>query len=184
MYWFNKKSREILFSGWITQHHDALFKHALWMTGNGDLAADMVQETFYQAWLCIEGLRDHKKALSWLLTILRRAIHKEQRFKYRQLETLAQISALDEKQSQDDCYGLLQIYSALEQISPVQRDTFLLHHLHGFKYAEISEILNIPVGTVMSRLARAREALEKLEKTTSNNVIHLPDIQRDQINDR
>lgn len=143
------------------------------MTGNRDTAADMVQEAYFQAWRARESLQDDNKALPWLLTILRRCIYREQRHHYRHTETVAQLSLMDEEHYADDSYRLLDIYSALSNISAAQRDIFLLHHLHGFSYEEISTQLNIPIGTVMSRLSRARNALRKLADSEDSKVISL-----------
>ena len=149
------------------------------MTGNQDVAKDMVQEAFFQAWTAIDTLQDPEKALPWLLTILRRAIYREQRCQYRQAETVAQLRILDSDQKQSDAYRLLDIYNALETISPNHREVFLLHHLHGFSYAEISEQLSIPKGTIMSRLSRAREALLLIEQASQNdNVVPIEKIKR------
>ena len=90
--WFKKKSKRQQFSEWISRHHKVLYQHALWMTGSQDLARDMVQETYYQAWLAIDNLQDQGKVIPWLLTILRRAIYREQRYQYRHRETLEQIA--------------------------------------------------------------------------------------------
>lgn len=156
------------FSIWVNQYHAALYKHALWMTGSNDLAQEMTQEAFYQAWACIHSLKDHDKALPWLLTILRRAVYREQRYQYRNKETCQALGNQDQEYATEDSVTLLEIYHTMEQLTPKLRDTFLLYHLHGFSYEEISEQLQIPTGTVMSRLSRARQALQ--EQTTSNNT--------------
>jgi len=171
---FNKSKSHTSFEQMIKKYNPALFKHALWMTGQLDLAGDMVQETYFQAWQSIKSLKEEDKALPWLLTILRRAIYREQRWQYRQTETTEHLSNLDNNEHQSDSCDLLDIYTSLEQVSPNHRDIFLLHHLHGFSYDEISQQLDIPKGTVMSRLSRAKEALEKqLNITRSDNVIHI-----------
>jgi len=181
---FGKKTAKNRFDRWIGDYHGVLYKHALWMTGNQDVAREMVQEAFFQAWLVIDSLKNTDKPLPWLLTILRRAIYREQRCQYRQIETVAQLSVLDEERSQNDAFQLLNIYSALESVSVNHREVFLLFHLHGFSYDEISEQLQIPRGTVMSRLARAREALHELQTTTGENkVIDLGVIKQRKAND-
>lgn len=139
---------------------------------------DMVQEAFFQAWLSMDKLQDKSKALPWLLTILRRAIYREQRCVYRHAETVDQLQRLDVQASQSDAYPLLEIYRSLESLSPNQREVFLLHHLHGFSYEEISAQLEIPLGTVMSRLSRARESLQKQQLADESKVIKLSEVKR------
>ncbi len=157
-----------------------LYKHALWMTGSQETAMDMVQETFFQAWQGVDSLQDRQKALPWLLTILRRAIYREQRTRYRHQETLLALQARATEVADDDAYGLLEIYQAMEQISLAQREVFLLHHLHGLSYEEISEQLQVPIGTVMSRLSRARAALKKRHCLDADNVVNLAERKKEQ----
>ncbi|MDH5257050.1 MAG: sigma-70 family RNA polymerase sigma factor [Gammaproteobacteria bacterium] len=170
MFLITKRSKKKVFKEWVERHNSALYKHALWMTGNRDTAMDMVQECFFQAWLAIDSLKDKEKSLPWLLTILRRAIYKEQRYQYRQAEMLEQFALMDEKNHQQDGYQLSEIYNMLEGLSSAHRDIFLMHHLHGFSYQEISEQLEIPMGTVMSRISRAKKDLGKLKILSENNI--------------
>jgi len=171
-----KTSKSAKFDQWINQHHAALYKHALWMVGNKDIAQDVTQETFFQAWLSLHALKDDQKALPWLLTILRRCVYREQRYQYRNAETLMELTLLDGEAIQPDSYSIVEIYSALETLTPKLRDTFLLHHLHGFSYEEISTQLEIPTGTVMSRIARAREALQKYQNLEEGTIIKFSQI--------
>jgi len=170
-----KKTDKALFSQWITHYHSKLYRHALWMTGNQDSAMEMVQETYYQAWLVMHQLKDKNKALPWLLTILRRLVYREQRCQYRDVETINQLSLLDNQADSPNNDQLLDIYKALDHLSATQRETLLLHALHGFSYQEISEQLNVPIGTVMSRIARARETLRKLQKSEPSKIIQFND---------
>ena len=78
-----KSSNSSKFDEWISRYHGALYKHALWMMGNKDIAQDVTQEAFFQAWLSIHALKDDEKALPWLLTILRRTVYREQRCQYK-----------------------------------------------------------------------------------------------------
>lgn len=181
---FQKKKNQTLFDRLISEHSNALYRYALWMTGKHDVASDVVQEAFFQAWQSINSLKDESKALPWLLTILRRTVYREQKYGYRQAETAAQLSVIYENSEAPSSCHLMEIYSALEKISIKHRDVFLLHHLHGFKYDEISEHLNIPRGTVMSRLSRARQALQDiLESDTETNVIKLSPLLKEQLKD-
>lgn len=144
------------FVHWIEAHHQALYRHAMWMVGETELAADLVQETYYQAWRGRAGLRDESKAFAWLLTILRRGIFHEYGRASRQRAYLQELNT-DEAGAADD--GLIDLARAFARLNPAQRDLILLNALHGLSYAEISAQLDIPIGTVMSRLARARKEL-------------------------
>ena len=153
------------------------------MTGNPDNAMDAVQETFYQAWLSIDKLQDKDKILPWLITILRRAVYREQRHQYRQVEVLTQLSLIETNSSASDAYSLVTIYDMLDKLSIQHREVFLLFYLHGFSYEEIADLLETPAGTVMSRLSRARTALQKLDQSNENKIIKLTDIKRGQNNE-
>lgn len=176
---FTKTSKKTAkFAEWINGYHGALYKHALWMLGSQDLAQEMTQEAFFQAWLCMDSLKDDSKALPWLLTILRRSIYREQRCQYRNRETVEALQQQDFEHTHSETHTLLDIYSALQQLTPKLRDTFLLHHLHGFSYEEIGAQLEIPTGTVMSRISRARDALQKQQHSDNENVIGFRPIKR------
>lgn len=161
------------FEHWIDAHHAALYRHALWMTGDAELAADLVQETYYEAWRGRQSLRDHKRVFPWLLTILRRRVFQEYGRARREREWAEQLAqTLPPEAAEDDLAALLDLARALQELTAAQRDILLLYCLHGMSYEEIAAYLQIPPGTVMSRLARAREALRALtEARAAGNIL-------------
>jgi len=170
--WLSNSSKSTKFDDWISRYHGALYKHALWMVGSRDVAQEMTQEAFFQAWQSMGSLKDENKVLPWLLTILRRTVYREQRCQYRNAETLEELKILDAETVQADAFNLLDIYNTMENVSPKLRDAFLLYHLHGYSYEEVGNLLEIPTGTVMSRISRAREVLQKQKISTDDeNVI-------------
>jgi len=172
------RSKHAMFEEWVQRYHGALYKHALWMSGSRDLAQETTQEAFFQAWLSMDNLKEPEKALAWLLTILRRSVYREQRDQYRHQETQEYLARMDSGSSTADDNSLLDVYRSLAALSAKLRDTFLLHYLHGFSYEEISAQLEIPLGTVMSRISRAREELQKQHRADTKNVIDLEVIKR------
>lgn len=152
------------FAGWIERHHGALYRHALWMTGDAELAADIVQETYHQGWCSRGSLRDPSCAFGWLLTILRRKVFQEYNRAARSRECAEALRASVTDEASDRLVAeLIDLARALQTLSPPQRDIVLLYSLHGMSYEEIAEHLQIPIGTVMSRLARARAALNEAQ---------------------
>ncbi|WP_353570405.1 sigma-70 family RNA polymerase sigma factor [Candidatus Albibeggiatoa sp. nov. BB20] len=149
------------FSGWISTHHPILFKQALWMTGNHELANESVQEAFYQAWQARKTLRDKTKVRAWLLTILRRVIyrHYESNSVYLKTELSDEMLADTSMQTTE---LMLDLNRCLQYLPLQQRELILYHSLQSLSYKQISQILDIPIGTVMSRLARARQNLKRL----------------------
>ena len=159
MIFFDKNNDKRVFSKWIKQHNAVLYKHALWLCGNKTLAADMVQETYIQGWKSMKSLQDKSRVLPWLLTILRRNIFREQREHYRNKETLAYLQNSEIENSSCEM-SLIDLYSIFENLSSAHREALLLYILHGFTYEEIAAQLEVPVGTVMSRISRARKAIK------------------------
>jgi len=155
-HWFKQDDKQ-RFHAWVDEHHRALYRHALWMTGQAELAGELVQETFYQAWKSRRSLPEPGKVRAWLITILRRALYRElqQSARYEPLALRDEL-LVDEG---TDVGGLLDLARGLQSLSAAQRELLLLFALHGYTYAQIGEQLEIPVGTVMSRLARSRAAL-------------------------
>ncbi len=149
------------FDDWIQEHHAALYRHALWMTSRSDVAEDCVQEAYFQAWKSRKSLKDEAKVFSWLLTILRRMVYREYEQRANNVTcTVDDFSSFPETAVDDDQSKMLDLAKAMQKISTGHRDIILMHGLHGLSYQEISELLEIPAGTVMSRLSRARTALD------------------------
>jgi len=157
--WRIRRRQDSDFGEWIDRHHGALYRHALWMVGHPETAEDMVQETYYRAWRGRRGLRDPRRVLPWLLSILRRVVYREYRQRARGAELAEALGATDGDCQPDTQRELLDLHRALAALPVSQRETLLLHALHGFSYQEISDQLEVPVGTVMSRIARARKAV-------------------------
>jgi len=160
------------FTGWIENHHAALYRHALWMTGQTEVATESVQEAYYQAWKARRSLRDKQQVLAWLLTILRRCVFRHYAEKKQQATWGSDETAdIEEPSIEPDTAALVDLGKGLQHLSPEQRELILLHSLHGFSYEQISHSLDIPLGTVMSRLARARKALRaRLDAPTAKII--------------
>ena len=162
------------FMEWVHAHQGALYRHAYWLVGDPDVAADLVQEAFFRAWKGRRGLRRKDKPFPWLLTILRRAAFQElnqggREVRFREPEGAAEVAA---PAATDD--QLIDLGRVLATLEPAQRDLLLLYALHGLSYAEIAAQLDVPVGTVMSRLSRARAALQRARTAAeADNVVPL-----------
>lgn len=140
------------------------------------LADDLVQETMFKAIKKISSLRDQSTLDTWLYRILANNWHDHLRVQGRNVELM---DIVDEKSSdQDDSYQQSQIVERVRaSVSnlPMQlREVVTLADFAGFSYAEMSDILEIPIGTVMSRLYRARQNLkEQLLDLSGDNKIPL-----------
>ncbi len=139
------------------------------MVGDDDTAADLTQETFIRAWNSLPRLKAPRAFPGWIRMIALNMIRDWVRAK-RPTEPLESDDEDGlEKQWADDAAGpaeeleiteqQAQIREAIQRLSDDQRLVVVMHHLEGKPVAEIGRELDIPVGTVLSRLARGRDAL-------------------------
>lgn len=122
-------------------------------TSHRVVADEAVQETFIRAWRYWPTFRNESSALSWLITICRRVIIDLVR-KEKISEQLP--SHLPSRQDQ---FSETAINDLIAHLPLPQREVFVLCAVLGFDYDSAAQTLNIPIGTVRSRLARARESL-------------------------
>jgi RNA polymerase sigma-70 factor (ECF subfamily) len=161
-------------------HLDDLFRIALRMTGDRTRAEDAVQETFLQAWKSFDKFESGTNCKAWLFRILFYSVHHQRRKWFRfpvagdSDEILLATPAADDAPS--DKLTDEQIMSAVDSLAPEYRAVTLLVDVEEFAYREAAEILGIPIGTVMSRLSRARKTLrEKLaDSARSYGVLRDP----------
>jgi len=150
---------------------DALWRFGVKLTGNQDDAADLVQRTCLRALEQRENYTSQGKLRSWLFSIEHRIWLNELRSrKVRESHALNTQNGTvtimpgvsmkhEDTSSSDDpetTVLLEQVYDVVESLPEAQRTIMILVCVEGFAYREVAEILDLPVGTVMSRLARAR----------------------------
>src|SRR3954469_13010430 len=156
-----------------------LYAAALRMTHNPTEAEDLVQETYLKAYRGFGGFEEGTNLKAWLYRILTNTfINRYRQQKRRPDETdlddvedfylYRRLGGIDEarisKSAEDAMFELFtddEVKDALESLPETFRMAVLLADVEGFAYKEIAEILDIPIGTVMSRLHRGRKALQK-----------------------
>lgn len=153
------------FAELVDSHYQALFRFGVSLTRDTDRAADLVQETF-----CIwaekgDQLRDRSKAKTWLFTTLHREFLNQRRraakFSDSELneELVGEMPAPeDDAERQMDGNRALEVLGTLDE---TYRAPLALFYLQQHSYKEIAAILDVPIGTVMSRLSRGKEMLRK-----------------------
>lgn len=160
---FTRKSR---LSNQIAGSRDRLYQVALAWCGDAMVADDLVQETLAAGIVNYRQLRDEKRLLAWLYSIMHNNWVKYLRKNKSHLE-LDNDYASDLQGPLDDCQELeivCRVRQAVAALPGDQRQVIALIDLEGLSYQEVSEALSIPIGTVMSRLHRARKnLLAKLE---------------------
>jgi RNA polymerase sigma factor (sigma-70 family) len=148
----------------VDAHYEALFRFASSLTRDPDRAADLVQETF-RIWAEKgDQLRDRSKAKTWLFTTLYHEFlsqhRKASRFSDEPVEKVAGDLCANEGDADRlmDGQRVLELLGALDETF---RAPLALFYLQQHSYKEIAEILEIPIGTVMSRISRAKDMLRR-----------------------
>jgi RNA polymerase sigma-70 factor (ECF subfamily) len=138
-------------------HTRSLLRFALRLTRNSSAAEDLVQESLLSAWRSFAQFETGTNARAWLFRILINAFHAQHRKQQSTLPTL--ILTPDLRSASPSPLESLSVLQALDQLVAEQRTVLLLALGEGFTCREIANILAIPIGTVMSRLGRARAAM-------------------------
>jgi RNA polymerase sigma-70 factor (ECF subfamily) len=163
----------------------ALYNVASWLSQNATDAEDLVQETFLKALRGFDSFEPGSNFKAWIFRILRNT-YLTSRSGLRARRTVSLEEELQETESGPGLYpeGAIDrltpevdlirqsnraaLESAMEQLPPLLLEVVLLCDVEEMKYKEIATVLDIPIGTVMSRLARARASLRKLLDAPQN----------------
>ncbi len=164
-----EKDRAARFEEMILPHMDAAYNLARWLTRDRHDAEDMVQEAYLRAFRFFDAFRGGD-GRAWLLTIVRNTCYSwlEQNRVRDATTPFDEEIHTSENNILDPSVLILKngdteiLKESLEQLPVEFREVVVLRELEGFSYRQIAEIANIPTGTVMSRLARARERLKKM----------------------
>jgi RNA polymerase sigma factor (sigma-70 family) len=149
-------------------HLDAAYNLARWLLHSEDGAADIVQEAYLRAFKFFASYRN-EYSRAWILTIVRNTCFTwiRQNAHRDLMDPIDEELQSDEGTSADPEIILQRSFDhetlrdALQSLSPDYREAIVLRELEGFSYKEISAIANVPIGTVMSRLARARKLMRQ-----------------------
>lgn len=152
-------------------HLDALYRVALRLSGNPSDAEDLVQETMLRAYRSWERYTPGTNAKGWLLTILRHLFINEYRRRSRHPETVdvdtIEPFALFQEVQEEDPQGAFfdrivddEVLRAVDQLPEAFREAVTLSDVEGLSYEEVAKVLDVPVGTVKSRLYRGRRLLQ------------------------
>jgi len=152
----------------VLPHLDSAYNLARWLIRNDQDAQDLVQEACLRALRSFEGFRGGDSR-AWLLTIVRNSCYTW--LQQNRLQGLTTVFDEEIHTSQEHSRSpealLLEkadarlVKDALEELPPEFREAIVLRELEGMSYKEIADVADVPVGTVMSRLARARERLQR-----------------------
>lgn len=138
-----------------------LFNFALKLSGNIDRAEDLVQDTYVNAIKSIDMYQPGTKMAAWLFTILRNRFRSEYRTAKRRVEDPDGVyeARLFTRPSQIDTLLWRDFVAALDRLPQEQNEALVLVGLHGVSYEDAAVICQAPIGTMKSRLHRARQKL-------------------------
>ncbi|HJZ60444.1 MAG TPA: sigma-70 family RNA polymerase sigma factor [Gemmataceae bacterium] len=145
----------------IDTHYQALYRYAYRLTGSAADAEDLTQEAFGKALARLPQLRDPDRVKAWLFRILRNAyLHKVRDQKRHKVVPLDAVGDLPERAPEElPDIDPARLQQALDELDEVFRTPIILFYFEEFSYRDIAEHMDLPIGTVMSRLARAKAYL-------------------------
>ena len=167
--------QEDVFTNETLPHRNALYNYALKISGNSDDAQDLVQETYYKAYRHFDKFQSGTNSKAWMFMILKNSFINDYRkskrepykLDYEQIQNFYENVKSDRAQENNldkDFYNDLlddELTQAIDQLPAKMREVFLLCDLDGNSYEKTAELVGCPVGTVRSRLHRARHMLQE-----------------------
>jgi len=159
----------LAFEQLVTRYYHHVLRTISSLVSDEYAVQDVAQETFFEAWRNLEKLKEKHKFGGWLtqiaINLSKRWLRDQRKYQGNTTTSLEQIefdvvslASLrrypSEKLRQD-------IWEAIDELSTAQREVVILHYISGYSYKEISEMLSIPLSTVLGRLQKARNQLRK-----------------------
>jgi RNA polymerase sigma-70 factor, ECF subfamily len=161
----------------VQDHYPGVYRYLLYLTGSPDAAEDLTQETFLQAWRCLNGFEGRSTLRTWLHRIAHREFLQQLRSwrgpagrtdppsggpRERQrsvvsLEAAGELAAPQAVPSTES----VELRMVIDKLPPEERQVVILHYLEGYEYQEIAHVLGAPVGRVRHRLSEARRRLQQ-----------------------
>ncbi len=160
MRWFGRtKKVEQL----VAAFYQPLYRYAYRLSGSPQEAEDLTQEAFCQAQLKLGQLRDETRAKAWLFSILRNTyLHRVRASKLEQRVPLDAVGEIPDRPTEPlPEIDPAELQRALGELPETFRTPVVLYYFEEFSYREIAEQMAVPLGTVMSRLARAKGFLRQ-----------------------
>lgn len=181
---YSKKQKEEVFEQEFLPHIDSMYNFAYRLTFEEDDAKDLVQDTYLKAFRFIDSFERGTNAKAWLFRILKNSFINDFRKKskqpskvdYNEVESYYNSEDVDETITTDLRVETVQhmigdeVTNALNALDVDFRTVIILCDLEGFTYEEMAKILGIPIGTVRSRLHRARNLLKDKLKRYANSM--------------
>lgn len=167
-----KKGKKEAFAQLLTHYKGQVFRHAFAMLGDRMEAEDISQEAFIKVYYSLNKLESEYAFTSWLTRIVSRLCY--DRIQKRRKETTMLFNGRLKDVGEPDqiierTQLQLTITEAMAKISPEHREAIVLRDVEGYSYEEIAKILEIPLGTVKSRINAARLALRNVMNSSGKD---------------
>jgi RNA polymerase sigma factor (sigma-70 family) len=162
---------------------NSVYNLARWLARNDHDAEDLVQETYLKAFRSFSSFQAGTNFRAWIFRILRNTFLKSRPLRERQLmvgldseeQIIPAFATCTTPESLFiDSSGIAAIRTAIEELPAIYREVILMCDVEEASYKEIAEILSIPIGTVMSRLARARRTVREALRPTEPKRVQSP----------
>jgi len=181
---YSEREKVEIFDNEFLPQIDSMYNFAYRLTYDEDDAKDLVQETYLKAFRFIDSFQRGTNAKAWLFRILKNSFINDFRKKskqpskvdYQEVETYYNSEGVDESITTDLRVEAVQdmigdeVSNALNSLAVDFRTVIILCDLEGFTYEEMAKILDIPIGTVRSRLHRARNLLKEKLKSYADSM--------------
>ena len=146
----------------IIEHIPRLRRYARALVGDRYVADDLVQDTLERAWNKFHLWRPGSDLRAWLFTIMHNVfVNQARRRRYEIEQSMDELPAVAVRATQGEQLELRDVDRALRNLPTEQREVVLLVAVEQLTYEEVGHALSIPIGTVMSRLSRARERMRQ-----------------------
>ncbi len=164
-------SKQKRYEALVQAYHKDLYRYGYWLTSDGQVAEDLVQETFLRAWRSLDSLKEEKAAKSWLITILRR--ENARRFERKQFDLvdiedqeIADHHSSTNEQNIEDKW----LRKRIGELEPEYKEPLIMQIIGGYSGEEIAKELGLNKNTVMTRLFRARNMLKDALDSTKKKA--------------
>ena len=161
---YDMMTKERKYALLIEAHSQDLYKYALWLCKDKNMAEDVMQEAFLRSWKSLDSLREAKAAKGWLFTIFRREHARQFERKQFQYSDVEEMDTLEGGSTlgYDDTPEAFALRNALKKLHEDYREPLEMQVLGGFSCDEIATILDISSSAVMTRLFRARKKMRQM----------------------
>ena len=149
------------------QYAQPLFGYLMTLTADHGLAEEILQDTFLAAWRGAAHFEGRSSVKTWLFGIARRQAHNVLRRRNPRFVDDAALELAPSNEPEPEMTALINadrqaIVTAIERLSPTHQEVLVLAFVHDLPYAEMAELLAVPLGTIKSRLSNARRLLRQI----------------------